>query len=36
MKKVKICDREFDIDCNALTYIQYRKNLIEGYSKILK
>lgn len=25
MKKVKICDREFDIDCNALTYIQYRK-----------
>lgn len=30
MKKVKICDREFDIDCNALTYIQYRKKLNRG------
>ena len=30
MKKVKICDREFDIDCNALTYIQYRKKFNRG------
>lgn len=30
MKKVKICDREFDIDCNALTYIQYRKKFSRG------
>lgn len=30
MKKVKICDREFDIDCNVLTYIQYRKKFNRG------
>lgn len=30
MKKVKICDREFNIDCNALTYIQYRKKFNRG------
>lgn len=30
MKKIKICDREFDIDCNALTYIQYRKKFNRG------
>lgn len=30
MEKVKICDREFDIDCNALTYIQYRKKFSRG------
>lgn len=30
MKKVKICDKEFDIDCNALTYIQYRKKFNRG------
>ena len=30
MKKVKICDREFDIDFNALTYIQYRKKFNRG------
>lgn len=30
MKKVKIRDREFDIDCNALTYIQYRKKFNRG------
>lgn len=30
MKKIKICDREFDIDCNALTYIQYRKKFNKG------
>ena len=30
MKKVKICDREFDIDCNALTFINYRKKFNRG------
>ena len=25
MKKIDICGKEFDIDCNAFTYIEYRK-----------
>ena len=25
MKKVDICRKEFDIDCNAFTYVEYRK-----------
>lgn len=25
MKKVDICGKEFDIDCNAFTYVEYRK-----------
>lgn len=30
MKKIVICDKEFNIDCNALTYIQYRKIFNRG------
>ena len=25
MKIIKICDKEYEIDCNALTYIQFKK-----------
>lgn len=25
MKKIKICDKEYTIDCNAFTYIEYKK-----------
>lgn len=25
MKKINICGKEFDIDCNAFTYIEYKK-----------
>lgn len=25
MKKINICGKEFNIDCNAFTYIEYRK-----------
>lgn len=30
MKTITICDKIFDIDCNALTYIQYRKIFNKG------
>ena len=30
MKTITICDKEFEIDCNALTYIQYRKVFNRG------
>lgn len=25
MKKINICEKEYDIDCNAFTYVEYRK-----------
>lgn len=25
MKTIKICDKEYDIDCNALTFLQFKK-----------
>lgn len=25
MKKINICDKTFDIDCNAFTYLEYRR-----------
>ena len=30
MKKIDICGKEYEIDCNALTYIQYRKIFNRG------
>lgn len=30
MKTITICDKNFDIDCNALTYIQFRKVFNRG------
>lgn len=30
MKKIDICGKEYEIDCNALTYIQYRKIFKRG------
>ncbi len=30
MKTITICDKKFDIDCNAFTYIQYRKVFNRG------
>lgn len=30
MKTITICDKTFNIDCNALTYIQYRKMFNKG------
>lgn len=30
MKKIIICDQEFDIDCNALTNMQFRKKFNRG------
>lgn len=29
MKKIDICGKEFEIDCNAFTYIEYRKKFPE-------
>lgn len=30
MKKIDICGKEYEIDCNALTYIQYKKIFNRG------
>lgn len=30
MKKINICGKEFDIDCNAFTYVEYRKKFKEN------
>lgn len=30
MKKIDICGEEYEIDCNALTYVQYRKIFNRG------
>lgn len=30
MKKINICGKEFDIDCNAFTYLQYKKLFNKG------
>lgn len=30
MKKINICEKEFDIDCNAFTYLQYKKIFNKG------
>lgn len=30
MKKIIICEKEYEIDCNALSYIQYRKIFNRG------
>lgn len=30
MKRINICGKEFDIDCNAFTYIEYRKKFKEN------
>lgn len=30
MKVITICDKEYPIDCNAFTYIQYRKMFNKG------
>lgn len=30
MKTIVICDKEYNIDCNAFTYIQYRKVFNRG------
>lgn len=36
MKKIKICDKEYGIECNALTYIQYRKKFNRGFLEDLQ
>ena len=36
MKKIKICDKEYSIDCNALTYVKYRKFFNSGILKDLE
>jgi hypothetical protein len=33
MKKIKICDKEYTIDCNAFTYIQFKKVFNRGIFK---
>ncbi len=33
MKKIKICDKEYEIDCNAYTYIQFKKVFGRGIFK---
>lgn len=30
MKKIDICGKEFEIDCNAFTYVEYRKKFKEN------
>lgn len=30
MKTITICDKEYNIDCNAFTYVQYRKVFNKG------
>lgn len=30
MKKINICGKEFNIDCNAFTYVEYRKKFKEN------
>ncbi len=30
MKTIKICDKEYDIDCNAFTYVQYKNIFGKG------
>lgn len=30
MKKIKICDKEYEIDCNAFTYVQYKNIFGKG------
>ena len=30
MKKINICGKEFNIDCNAFTYLQYKKIFNKG------
>lgn len=30
MKKIEICGKEFEIDCNAFTYIEYKKKFKEN------
>lgn len=30
MKRINICGKEFDIDCNAFTYVEYRKKFKEN------
>ena len=30
MKKINICGKEFDINCNAFTYLQYKKIFNKG------
>lgn len=30
MKKITICEKDYEIDCNALTYINYRKKFDKG------
>lgn len=36
MKKINICGKNFDIDCNALTYLNYRKKFNTGIFKDFK
>ena len=33
MKTIKICDKEYDIDCNALTFLQFKKAFGVGIFK---
>jgi len=35
MKTITICDKEYDIDCNALTYIKYKSFFNTGYNFII-
>ena len=30
MKQIEICGKKYDIDCNALTYVSYRKKFNRG------
>lgn len=30
MKKITICNKQYEIDCNALTYVKYRKMFNRG------
>lgn len=38
MKTIKICDKEYEIDCNAYTYIQFKKifkiSIFEAVQKV--
>lgn len=36
MEKIKICEEEYDIDCNALTYINFRKKFNRGIFEDIK
>ena len=36
MKQIEICGKKYDIDCNALTYVAYRKKFNRGIFEDIK